>query len=175
MVWNNASAEEYAGVRAYAQRVKQAIIAAHDSILAARTKQVRDANRKRRPVPFEVGDLVYLSTKNLSLPKGLARKLAPKFVGPYKIIRDYGNSSFKLDLPSSLRQRGVHDVFHASLLRIHEPNDDHLFPGRLESQVYDLGGQDDEWAIERVLSHKGIGAAAVFEVLWKSGDRSWVP
>ncbi|KAJ3011954.1 hypothetical protein NUW54_g2018 [Trametes sanguinea] len=45
MVWDNPSADEYAGVRTYAQRVKQAIIAAHDSILAARSKQVRDANQ----------------------------------------------------------------------------------------------------------------------------------
>ncbi|KAL7284496.1 hypothetical protein ACG7TL_001787 [Trametes sanguinea] len=175
MVWDNAPADEYAGVRAYAQRVKQAIIAAHDSILAARTKQVRDANRKRRPVPFTTGDLVYLSTKNLSLPKGMARKLAPKFIGPYKIVKDYGNNSFKLDLPSVLRQKGIHDVFHASLLRIHEPNDDRLFPGRSETQVYDLGEQDGEWAIDRIVSHKGRGSSAVFEVLWKAGDRSWVP
>ncbi|KAI0348860.1 hypothetical protein OH77DRAFT_1379976, partial [Trametes cingulata] len=75
------------GVRVYAQRVKQAVMAAHDSILSARVKQVRDANKKRRPVPFTEGDLVYVSTKNMSLPKGHARKLAPKYIGPYKIVR----------------------------------------------------------------------------------------
>ncbi|KAI0327500.1 hypothetical protein GY45DRAFT_1235146, partial [Cubamyces sp. BRFM 1775] len=75
------------GVRVYAQRVKQAIMAAHDSIIAARVKQTRDANKRRRPAPFVAGDLVYVSSKNIALPKGLARKLAPKFIGPYKIIR----------------------------------------------------------------------------------------
>ncbi|TFK79824.1 hypothetical protein K466DRAFT_462301, partial [Polyporus arcularius HHB13444] len=75
------------GVRAYAQRVKNAIMSAHDSILAARVKQTRDANRRRRPSPFEVNDLVYISTKNLALPKGYARKLMPKYIGPYRILR----------------------------------------------------------------------------------------
>lgn len=101
---------------------------AHDSILAARVKQTREANRHRRVTPFEENDLVYISTKNISFPKGLARKLIPKYIGPYKILRDLKNHSFQIDLPASLRSRGVHDVFHASLLRIHKPNNDRLFP-----------------------------------------------
>lgn len=116
MIWDRASSDEYPGVRIYAQKVKAAIMAAHDSVIAARVKQTRDANRRRRPAPFVEGDLVYVSTKNISLLKGLARKLAPKYMGPYRILRDFGNSSFQLGLPPSLRQRGIHDVFHASLL-----------------------------------------------------------
>ncbi len=32
---------------------------------------------------------------------------------------------------------GVHDMFHTSLLHIHEPNDDCLFPGCLVTPVAD--------------------------------------
>ncbi|KZT22470.1 hypothetical protein NEOLEDRAFT_1020321, partial [Neolentinus lepideus HHB14362 ss-1] len=60
MIWNAADKDEYPGVRVYAQRVKQAIMTAHDSIIAARTKQTRDANRHRRPAPFQEKDLVYI-------------------------------------------------------------------------------------------------------------------
>ncbi|OBZ72470.1 hypothetical protein A0H81_08068 [Grifola frondosa] len=175
MVWEDASKNEYPGVRAYAQRVKNAVMAAHDSILAARVKQTRGANRRRRPAPFVEGDLVYISTKNISLPKGLARKLAPKFIGPYKIVRDFSNNSYRLDLPSNLRRRGIHDIFHSSLLRVHEPNDDRLFPGRLDSQVAELEDRDGEWAIDKIVSHRGARESAVFEAVWKSGDRTWVP
>ncbi|KAL7280814.1 LOW QUALITY PROTEIN: hypothetical protein ACG7TL_005758 [Trametes sanguinea] len=174
MIWDHAKADEYPGVRVYAQKVKAAVMAAHDSIIAARVKQTRDANRRRRPAPFTEGDLVYISTKNISLPKGLARKLAPKYIGPYRILRDFKNGSFRIDLPGSLKRRGVHDVFHASLLRVHEPNDDRLFPGRLDSQIFDLEDSENEWAIDRIIAHRGAGQAAVFEVLWKSGDRTWV-
>ena len=109
--------------------MKQAVMEAHDAILETRVKQTRSANRKRQTSPFKNGDLAYISTKNISLPKGQARKLAPQYIGPYKITEDYGNNSYKLDLPARLKQRGVHPVFHSSLLRIHVPNDDHLFPG----------------------------------------------
>ncbi|KAF7372414.1 Gag-pol polyprotein [Mycena venus] len=134
-------------------------MAAHDAILAARAKQTRNANRKRQPAPFEKGDLVYLSTKNIKFEKGLARKLIPKFIGPYLILEDFNNLSFRLDLPDNLKQRGVHDVFHASLLRIHIPNDDRRFPGRLENQLnINADSVTQEWAIDRI-----------------SGDRTWMP
>ncbi|KAI9070205.1 hypothetical protein FKP32DRAFT_1536588, partial [Trametes sanguinea] len=83
--------------------------------------------------------------------------------------------SFRIDLPATMRQRGVHDVFHASLLWVHEPNNDRLFPGRLDSQVLDLEDREGEWAIERLLSHCGRGQSLVFEALWKSGDCTWLP
>jgi hypothetical protein len=174
MLWNSASTSEYPSVRDFALQKKLAIISAHDSILAARIKQTRDANRKRQAVPFNVGDLVYLSAKNISFPKGLARKLLPKFLGPYKILQDFGNASFQLELPAHLKRRGVHDVFHSSLLRIHVPNDDRLFPGRMDTQL-DGTDMDDEWAVDRILSHTGARKEAVFEIKWKSGDVTWLP
>ena len=133
MVWNAAAPTEYSNVRTFAQKRKLALMSAHDSIIGARVKQTRDANRKRQLAPFKEGDFVYLSTKNITFEKGLARKLIPKYIGPYKILQDFGNQSFKLELLVHLKRRGVHDVFHSSLLRIHVPNDDRLFPGRMDT------------------------------------------
>jgi hypothetical protein len=135
MLWSSTPSNEFPSVRDFALSRKLAIMAAHDSILSARIIQTRDANRKRRTAPFKAGELVYLSSKNISFAKGIARKLIPKFIGPYKILQDFGNSSFKLDLPPHLKQRGVHDVFHSSLLREHIPNDDRLFPGRMDNSL----------------------------------------
>ncbi|EED77111.1 predicted protein, partial [Postia placenta Mad-698-R] len=81
-------------------------------------------------------------------------------------------SSYELDLSANLRRRGIHSVFHASLLRVHEPNDDRLFPGRLDSQVAELEDRDNEWAIARILSHTGARDQALFQAEWKSGDRT---
>ena len=67
-----------------------------------------------------------------------------------------------------------HDVFHSSLLRIHVPNDDHLFPGRMDTQLTGDDG-DDEWAVDRILSHHGSQTDASFEILWKSGNVTWLP
>ncbi|KAF7325796.1 hypothetical protein MKEN_00430200 [Mycena kentingensis (nom. inval.)] len=173
MIWDAKS--EYPGVRVFAQRMKDAIMAAHDAIIEARVKQVRQANKHRRAVPFVQNDLVYLSTKNLSIPKNRARKLVPKFVGPYRIVEDYNNGTFKLDLPPELKRRGIHPAFHSSLLRIHIPNDDRRFPGRQVAQVTGIGEGSDEWAVRKIIAHSGKGSDAKFEVEWMNGDTAWFP
>ncbi|KAE9386024.1 hypothetical protein BT96DRAFT_839929, partial [Gymnopus androsaceus JB14] len=63
-IWNDAEKSEFRGVRIFAQKMKEAVMSAHDSLLASRTKQTRDENRRRIPSPFAKGDLVYISTKN---------------------------------------------------------------------------------------------------------------
>ena len=83
MIWDSNSSTEFPSVREFALQKKLAIMAAHDSIISAWVKQTRDANQKRRAAPFKRGELVYLSTKNISFARGLARKLLPKFIGPY--------------------------------------------------------------------------------------------
>ncbi|TFK79385.1 hypothetical protein K466DRAFT_505656, partial [Polyporus arcularius HHB13444] len=85
LIWESDS--EYPGVQVFAQRMKEALMAAHDAIIAARTSQVIQANKHRRPAMFKEGDFVYLSTKNLSIPTGRARKLVPKYLGPFRIVQ----------------------------------------------------------------------------------------
>jgi hypothetical protein len=104
MIWDSAKQTEYPGVRTFALQRKLALMAAHDSILATRVKEIKTANKKRQLAPFRQNELVYVSTKNMSFPRGLARKLVPKFIGPYKILEDLQNQSFVLDLPSYLKQ-----------------------------------------------------------------------
>ena len=122
MVWDSAPKEEFASVRNFTLQKKLAVIAAHNSVLAAWVKQTRDTNRKRQVKPFPQGDLVYISIKNLMSPKGLAWKLIPKYIGPYRISKDFGNHLFQVNLPINMRQRGVHNIFHASPLCVHIPN-----------------------------------------------------
>nr|AAM01007.1 Putative retroelement [Oryza sativa Japonica Group] len=73
--------------------------------------------QKRRDLSFEEGDYVYLRVTPL---RGVHRfhtkgKLAPRFVGPYKIVSRRGEVAYQLELPQSLA--GVHNVFHVSQLK----------------------------------------------------------
>ncbi|KAK0185579.1 hypothetical protein F5146DRAFT_889864, partial [Armillaria mellea] len=83
--------------------------------------------------------------------------------------------SYEIDLPSDLKRHSIHNVFHASLLRVHIPNDNRLFPGRLDSQVGLTEPLEKEWKVSNVISHVGKGEHAIFQVEWASGDRTWVP
>jgi hypothetical protein len=118
LLWNSASKNEYPGVRVFAQKMKDTIMVAHDSILEKQVRQTRSTNKHWKAGIFKDGDLVYLSMKNLSLPKKQARKLAPKYIGPYKIVKTIVEGTmYKQDLPNRLKERGVHPTFHVSLLR----------------------------------------------------------
>lgn len=158
------------------RKIRDGLIAAHDSILTHRVKQTYQANKKRRPAPFAVGNLVYLSTENLSLPKGRACKLAPKYIGPYKISKEVtAHTTYKLDLPPELLSRGIHPVFHAKLLRVHIANDDRRFPARSTQQITHLNDNADNQIAQRVTTHIASGIRAWFEIEWQSGDRTWLP
>jgi hypothetical protein len=42
-------------------------------------------------------------------------KLAPRYIGPFKVLERRGEVDYQLELPESLL--GVHDVFHVSQLK----------------------------------------------------------
>ena len=77
---------------------------AHNAIIKHRVMQAHHANQHcKLSEHFSPGVLVYLSTKNLSLPKGQAKKLLPKFIGLYKIVKVHtAASTVTLDLPPKL-------------------------------------------------------------------------
>ena len=103
---------------------------AHDAIIESRIAQTYHVNKRKGVAPkFEVRDLIYLSTQNLSMPKGCARKLIPKYIGPIKVLQwDATSDMYMLDLPTELKAQWIHPTFHVGVLRQHEPNDDMLFP-----------------------------------------------
>ena len=75
------------GIRSFAADALQNLAAAHDVIIEARVIQTHIANKKCMEEPtYAPGDLVYLSTKNLYMPKNRARKLCPKYIGLYRVL-----------------------------------------------------------------------------------------
>ena len=75
------------GVETFVCQVLDNLAMAHDAIIESRVGQTYHTNKRKGIAPmFKIGDLVYLSTKNLSMPKGRARKLIPKFIGPMAVI-----------------------------------------------------------------------------------------
>jgi hypothetical protein len=85
-----------------------------ESLKVAQSRQKSYADKRRRDLSFEVGDFVYLM---VSAMRGTRRfkvkgKLAPRYVGPFKIVDRRGEVTYQLELPPQLSD--VHDVFHVS-------------------------------------------------------------
>ncbi|GKB50527.1 putative reverse transcriptase domain-containing protein [Tanacetum coccineum] len=83
----------------------------------AEDRQKSYADRKRKPMEFEVGDRVMLK---VSPWKGVVRfgkrgKLNPRYVGPFKVLSKVRKVSYRLELPQELSR--VHHMFHVSNLK----------------------------------------------------------
>jgi hypothetical protein len=93
------------GVKLFVQNIKDILDKTFDKLITQRTCQATKANKHRREGQgFKVGDLMFLSTENLSLLKGRARKLTPKCIGPYKVLEAKPSSStYKIELPPDLK------------------------------------------------------------------------
>ena len=59
------------GVETFVPQVLDNLAMAHNTIIESRIRQTYHTNKRKGIMPmFKIGDLVYLSTKNLSMPKG---------------------------------------------------------------------------------------------------------
>ncbi|WVZ51984.1 hypothetical protein U9M48_003081 [Paspalum notatum var. saurae] len=82
-----------------------------------KSKQKSYTDKRRRPLAFEKDDHVYLRVSSMKGVHhfGVKGKLAPRYVGPFKILERCGPVAYRLEMPPHLA--AVHDVFHVSQLK----------------------------------------------------------
>jgi hypothetical protein len=122
-----------------------ALKSAMEQLKKARDRYKSYADAKRKDVEFQVGEKVLLSSVNLNKHKQ-ARKLYPKFVGPFEILEKVNSVAYKLDLPESMP---VHNVFHVSLLK-------KFIPGKMPLPPpvpMEVDGEL-EFEVEKILLHR---------------------
>jgi len=141
-----------------------------------RDTMIRQVNKKRKDVSFEVGDLVKLSSTELNpnskiLVKSI--KLGPKWYGPFKVLEKIGSNCYKLQLP---RGSKGHPVFHVEKLAAYfEPEDERRKPSAPQPI---LVNGEEEREVEEILTHTKQGGALFWLVKWKGGDaesETWEP
>ncbi|GJY44472.1 putative reverse transcriptase domain-containing protein [Tanacetum coccineum] len=99
------------------QETTEKIVQIRERLKTARSRQKSYADKRRKPLEFQVGDRVLLK---VSPWKGVVRfgkkgKLAPRYVGPFEIVEHVGPVAYRLKLPQELSC--VHDTFHVSNLK----------------------------------------------------------
>jgi hypothetical protein len=168
----------FRGVKQFAQQALWNLLDAHDAILEHRVEQTHYSNKHRSPgVQYHPNDMVYLSTKNLTLPKNRARKLMPRFIGPYKVLKAMNDSSNDtIELHPKLINRRISPTFHTNLVRPYVINNDILFPKQEAKNYYNFGNNDEqEWFVDEVLAHKWTNNNLELQVKWTLGDVTWEP
>ncbi|GKB67948.1 putative reverse transcriptase domain-containing protein, partial [Tanacetum coccineum] len=93
------------------------VVLIKEKLKAARDRQKSYADKRRKPLEFEVGDQVLLK---VSPWKGIIRfgkkgKLAPRYVGLFEILERIGLVAYRLRLPEELNS--VHDTFYLSNMK----------------------------------------------------------
>ena len=84
------------------------------------------ADRRRRPLEFEVEDHVFLKV----MPKRRVvrfsnwGKLSSRYIRPFEVLERVGTVAYRLALSPNLSS--VHAVFHVSMLRKYTPNLNHV-------------------------------------------------
>ncbi|WVZ58453.1 hypothetical protein U9M48_008728 [Paspalum notatum var. saurae] len=116
LFWNQAGEKQVFGPDII-QDAEQQLRIVQENLRVAQSRQRSYTDVRRRDLSFKVDDHVYLKVSPM---RGIRRfnmkgKLAPIYIGPFKILEKKGEVAYRLHLPPSLS--GVHDVFHVSQLK----------------------------------------------------------
>ena len=164
-------------VKEFLKNMQEVSKFAFDRIKQQNEKMAAYANKFRKQHVFKVNDKVLLSTKNLSLEDGSgSRKLNPKFCGPFKIIEQVTNVSFRLELSEPMKAKGIHNTFHVSLLKpFYEDKFDRydhpLPPINIEDGV-------EFFEVEAILASRTRRGKQEYLIKWKGypdSDNQWYP
>nr|GEV20587.1 hypothetical protein [Tanacetum cinerariifolium] len=99
------------------QETTEKISQIKNTLKAARDRQKRYADKRRKSLEFSVGEYVLLKVSpwKCMVCFGKKEKLEPRFVGPFEITERIAPVAHRLRLPKELN--GVHDTFHMSNLK----------------------------------------------------------
>lgn len=136
---------------------------------ASQSAMKKQADKRRKEVSYEVGDQVFLSSRNITTDRP-SKKLEDKMLGPFPVTKKVG-ASYELQLPVTMK---VHNVFHPNLLR-KDPDDP--LPGQIQEPPGPIvTPEGDEWELEDVLSSRWHYNRLQYRCQWvneKVKDLTW--
>ncbi|GJU47568.1 hypothetical protein Tco_1204834 [Tanacetum coccineum] len=101
----------------YGRKCHSPVVWAEDRLKATRDRQKSYADNHRKYLELCIGDHVLLKVSpwKCVVRFGKKDKLAPRFLGPFKIIERVGLVAYRLKFLQELN--GVHDTFHVSNIK----------------------------------------------------------
>ena len=159
----------------FLSRRETARLRAADAIQEAQLRQAAQINKHRRPANMALGDLVWLSTKNLNLAS--PSKFCPKYLGPFAVthVTASGNA-VSLDLPPVIRVKS--NTFNVSDLREHIARREDLpqsAPPNPPPVFTDPDGVSS-YEIDKIIAHELKRGGVKYLIRWQgfaAADDTW--
>jgi transposase InsO family protein len=162
----------------FLQRMADILQEARGAIADAQDRQALYANEHRREEEFKEGEMVLLSTANITTDvdrQRPSRKMNPRFIGPYRIVKMVSPVACKLELPPTMT---IHPVFHVSLLRKYQPNPEEFSERCQPPPPPVVIGDQQEYEVERILDKRERRRRIEYLVKWvgyELHDATWEP
>ena len=135
-----------------------------DALFIAKATMAAYFDQNRRTDRIKPGDSVYVSLYGkLKIAGVAATKLAPKAVGPFKVLRKVGTNAYEIDLPNDYNMHRVISLYHLRKAPLNEFNRTILEPPPIKE--FDDGTA--EFEVEKVLAQRTHRNQTQYLVKWK--------
>ena len=89
-----------------------------EQLLWSQQEQAHWANKNCQPHPeYKVGDMVYVDARHFA-SKQDSKSLSIKNAGPWKIVGNIANKTYKLDIQQQMKEAGLTFIFHSWKLHL---------------------------------------------------------
>jgi hypothetical protein len=161
-------------VENWKEQVDTVLTSVQDALAVAQQKQIYDQGHTTT-VQWNIGDYAWIETKDLNIPifKEVYKKLRPKFIGPFKVLKKINDAVLGLDLPEHFK---VHPNFNVKRLK-KSKGDENVLSDIRPPSVDVQEGEEPEYEIEKLIAHRRVRNSWQFLVKWLNypeWEATWV-